>query len=186
MDEEKNIIEQTQADMELIPDEEAVLPDLRARIKKLKDDLSRCEAERREYLDGWQRAKADLINYKKDESKRFAETVQFVSVAAMQELLPVLDSFDMALAHAMAPETEKGILLIRSQLTDILKKQGLEEIIVADGEAFDPQKHESVGETESQHPAGAIAEIVQKGYAVAGRIIRPARVKLAREASDGK
>ena len=185
MDEEKNITEEhEQTDTEFIPDEEAAVPDAGRKIKKLKDDLSRSEKERLEYLDGWQRAKADLINYKKDEGKRFEEMAHFVSVGMMQELLPVLDSFDMAMAHAMAPETERGVLLIRAQLMDALKKRGMEEITATAGEAFDPARHESIGEIESDYPAGTVAETAQKGYAIADRIIRPTRVRLAKGRRD--
>ncbi len=182
MNDDQNITEEAdrEADMEVVADEEGGMPDLQVKIKKLKADLARSEHERKEYLDGWQRAKADLINYKKDEGKRFEEMAQFVSAGTMQELLPVLDSFDMAMAHGMAPDTEKGILLIRSQLTDVLKKKGIEEIAVSAGEAFNPSMHESMGEAESEHPAGTIAEVIQRGYALAGRVIRPARVRLSK------
>ena len=178
MRDEQNIIDEP--DIEVVADEEGSAPDLQAKIRKLKSELVRSEKERHEYLDGWQRAKADLINYKKDEGKRFEEMGQFVGMGLIQELLPVLDSFDMAMAHGMTPEIEKGILLIRSQLMDVLKKKGIEEIAVSPGDGFNPAMHESMGEAESDHAAGTVANIIQKGYMLAGRVIRPARVRLSK------
>lgn len=157
---------------------------------KKNDAFAQCEKERQEYLAGWQRAKADHINYRRDEAKRFEDMARFVTAGLIQDVLPVLDSFDLALpnfasqnlggSHGLPPEAERGILLIKSQLCDILKRRGLEEIKIQSGEGFDPEKHESVGEMESEHAAGTIAEEVQKGYYFQGKVLRPARVRLAK------
>lgn len=169
-------------EIEIVADEEeSNLPDLQKKIKKLKEDLKRCETERKEYLEGWQRAKADFINYRKDEQRRFAETVQFATAGLVSEILPVLDSFDLALNYNLPPETEKGVLLIRSQLADILKKRGLEEIPIKLGEELNPEKHESIGEIESNKPAGTVAEISQKGYLFRDRVLRPAKIRIAKQ-----
>lgn len=167
-------------ELELIPDEETTGPDFQAKIKKVKEELKKCETERKEYLDGWQRAKADHINYKKDEGKRFEDLAQFVTAGFIQDILPVLDSFDLALGHRLAPDVEKGVLLIKSQFEDVLKKRGLEQIKVLPGEEFNPEKHESIGEMESNQPAGTIAEEVQRGYTLRGRVLRPVRVRLSK------
>ncbi|MBI2053505.1 MAG: nucleotide exchange factor GrpE, partial [Candidatus Sungbacteria bacterium] len=106
-------------EVELIPDEEGAMPDLQAKIKKLKADLARSDKERKEYLDGWQRAKADGINYKKEEGRRLEDLIRFASVGMIEELLPVLDSFDLALAGSTDKGMERGIMLIRSQLEDV-------------------------------------------------------------------
>lgn len=167
-------------DMELIPDEEGGLPDLQKKIKKLKDDLKRCGAERKEYLEGWQRAKADHINYKNDEGRRFEDMARFVTAGLIQEILPGLDSFDLALSHGLPPDVEKGVLLIRAQFEDIMRKRGLEQISVAAGEEFNPEKHESIGEVESEILPGKIAEVVQRGYIFRERVLRPARVRISK------
>lgn len=143
-------------------------------------DLEKCEKEKKEYLEGWQRARADFLNYKKDEGKRLEDIARFIIVGLIQEILPALDSFDLALGHNLPPETEKGILLIRSQFEDILKRRGLEQIKVGGGEEFDPERHESIGEVGSELPAGSVAEVVQKGYLFREKVIRPARVRLAK------
>lgn len=143
------------------------------------DELAQCQKEKKEYLEGWQRAKADLLNYKKDEGKRFESFMEFAMASLVQEILPVLDSFDLSLGH-LTPEAEKGVLLIRYQLEDVLKKSGLEQIKIEIGEVLNPEKHEAVGETESEKPTGTIAEITQKGYLFRGRVLRPVRVKISK------
>ena len=150
------------------------------------DELSQCKAQAQEYLNGWQRAKADFVNYKNDEARRLEDTARFMTRSLMQDLLPLLDSFELALKHFGAEKTvgegeqEKGILLIRSQMMDILKKRGLEAIAVTIGEPFNPEKHEALGEMEADVPSGSIAEEIQKGYMLQGRVLRPARVRVAK------
>lgn len=182
MDEEteKNQDVDKNEDVEFIPDEEGIPQELAGKIKKLKEEVKRCEAERKEYLEGWQRAKADYINFKKDEGKRFEDMARFVTASIVEELLPVLDSFDLALAHGIPKEVERGIMLIRSQFEDVLRKRGIEEIHVKPGDVFDPAAHESIGEVEAEHPPGTIADVVQKGYRFRERIMRPARVRLSK------
>lgn len=167
-------------EVEFVPDEETTGPDLQKKLKKLKEGLQKCETERKEYLDGWQRAKADFINYRNDEGKRFEDMARFVTAGLIQEVLPILDSFDLAVGHGLTPEVEKGILLIRSQLQDILKKRGLEEIGVLAGDEFNPEKHEALGEVESDVEPGKVAEVVQRGYIFREKVLRPARVRLAK------
>lgn len=186
-----DMLQANEEDTQFVPDDDGALPDPAKKIEKLRDELAYSEKERREYLDGWQRAKADLINYKKDEGKRFEDLMRYASAGFVEDILPVLDGLDMALGsagtRASAPNTEKldeGVRIIRAQLADILKKRGAEEIAVNIGDAFNPAQHESIGEIESEHPTGSIAEVSQKGYALAGRIIRPARVKLAKGWGD--
>lgn len=132
--------------------------------------------EKNEYLDGWKRAKAELINYKKDEIKRFEEVLKFGQESLVTEMLAVLDSFDLALVS----EDGKGIRLIKQQLEDILKKYGLEKIKVEAGEIFNPAFHEAVSQVESDKPSGAIIEEIVRGYLLNGKVIRPARVVVAK------
>lgn len=148
-----------------------------------KDELTKCQKERDEYLDGWKRAKADLINYKKDETKRFENVVRFSNESLVRELINVLDSFDLALVALGAENDsrkEKGLYLIRQQLEDILKRVGLERIIVSVGQPFDPGLQEAIASIESDKPTGTVIEEVEKGYLLSGKLIRPARVKVAK------
>jgi len=132
-------------------------------------------------LNGWKRAKADLINYQKEEAKRFEEIVRFANAGMVKELITVLNSFELAVnILEKQGKAEKGIYMIKTQLEDVLKKSGVEKIIVEIGKPFDPSTQESVAEAESEQPAGTIIEEVEKGYLLHGRVLRPARVKLSK------
>ncbi len=152
-----------------------------SQAKPIHDELQDITKERDEYLNGWKRAKADLINYQKDESKRSEEILKYASLDTVKDLIPVLDSFDFALqALDKEGKAEKGMYMIRSQIEDILKRRGLERISVSPGDIFDTRIHEAVGEVSSSHPPGSIAEEVEKGYMLQGRVVRPVRVKLTK------
>jgi len=137
--------------------------------------------ERDEYLDGWQRARAELINFKKDESKRLEVFKNFSNEMIIRDLITVLDSFDLAIAALEKDgKVEKGIYLIKSQIEDALKNYGLGKIIVSVGQIFDPMVHEAVAEIESDGQSGTIIEEIERGYLLNGKLVRPARVKVAK------
>lgn len=137
------------------------------------------QAQCEEYLNGWKRAKADFINYQKDEARRFEEFAKFGNEALMKDVISILDSFD--LAESAHPD-DKGLRIIRTQLEDMLRKRGLEPIVTKTGEAFDPARHEALLAVESHEgvegPPNTIVEELEKGYILYGKIIRPARVKI--------
>lgn len=156
--------------------------------------LEQCRKERDEYLDGWKRAKADLINYKKEEAKRFETIVKFSNEALVKDLINVLDSFDLALAalesrtrndaEQTRTDAEKkvlrGMYLIRTQMEDILRKNGLEPVVVSVGQQFNPALQMAIASVESDKPSGTVVEEVERGYLLNGKLIRPARVKVAK------
>lgn len=146
----------------------------------LKEELEKLKKERDEYLAGWQRAKADFSNYQKDEAKREALMAQFAAGEIVKDALLVLDSFDLAIAnHAKENSETKRLRIIKDQFLSILKKWGLEEMKVAAGAKFDPNFHEAV-ETipSSEHQEGGIIEVLQAGYLLHGKVLRPAKVKV--------
>ncbi len=145
------------------------------------EKLAECEKQCTEYLAGWQRARADFSNYKKDEGKRFEEVMRFSSQDLLKELIGVLDSFDFGLAALeKAGPVEKGIYMIRSKLEDVLKQRGLERIPLKIGQPFDPLVAEAIVEIESDQPNGAIIEEIEPGYRLYDKIVRPARVKISK------
>ena len=169
-------------DIEVVPEAEAEPDDgaaPEAKLAKSREKLARCESERKEYLDGWQRAKAELINYKKDETKRFEELAKFATEGLIADILPALDAFDLALQHDMPKDVEKGITLIRLQLEDTLRRRGLEPI-PAIGQRFNPALHEAIGTVEGAGEGDTVAEELQRGWRLNGKVIRPARVKIAK------
>jgi len=153
-------------------------------IEELKKKLEECEKLKSEYLAGWQRARADLLNYKKDEIERIDELIKYADVGIILKILPILDNFEIV--EKNLPENLKndknikGILQIKTQLQDFFKNQGLEEIKTV-GERFDPNFHEIVEEVEKKDcQPGTVIEEIQKGYKINGRLLRPAKVKVAK------
>jgi molecular chaperone GrpE len=158
-----------------MPDEEIKKED------KLPDsELEKTKKERDEYLAGWQRAKADFLNYQKNEKTRLEEFLKFCEAGLIGDLLPVLDSFDLALAQIgeTSDPKFKGFFLIKSQMEEILKKRGLEPIKSL-GEKFNPELHEAVASVDDKiKESQTIVEETQKGYALNGRTLRAAKVKI--------
>jgi molecular chaperone GrpE len=151
-------------------------------IKKLEKKLEDCEKQKKEYLSGWQRERADFINYKKDEIERLGEITKYASTGIVLKLLPVLDNFDAAekkLSNKIKQSKDiKGLLQIKEQLQGFLKSQNIEKIESL-GKEFDPSLHEIVEMLERKKgKSGMIIEEIQKGYKVHGKILRPAKVKV--------
>ncbi|MEK9173334.1 MAG: nucleotide exchange factor GrpE [Patescibacteria group bacterium] len=147
----------------------------------LEERLAQAEREKNEYFSGWQRARADFINYKKDELKRLEEIAKYGLEDLVGELVTVMDNFDLGLAALeKSGPVEKGIYMIRSQIADILKKRGLEKIEVAVGDSFDPRTSEAIVEIETDKPSGLIVEIIEPGYRLNGKILRATRVKISK------
>lgn len=145
------------------------------------EKLAACEKQRDEYLAGWQRAKADFINYKKDEARRFEDIARFANEDLLEELIGVLDSFDLGLAALeKAGPVEKGVYMVRSKLESALKQRGLEKLQVKEGDKFDPSVAEAIAETESDQPAGTVLEVIEAGYKLHDKVLRPARVKVSK------
>ena len=157
--------------------------------KKINTDdlLKQLEESRKlqdEYLAGWQRQKADFLNYQKDTLKQTQEIVKYANEDLISDLLVVLDSFDISVNSLKIEgltETEKriiqGLELIKAQLEDVLRRKGL-KAIEALNQQFDPVFHEVVEEIEGNEKPGTIVEEVIKGYEFNGRIIRPSKVKI--------
>jgi len=135
-----------------------------------------------EYLDGWKRAKAELINYKNDELKRISEIVRFAGEDIARDMVEILDSFDLCIASLSAdnPSLAKGVYMIRTQLEDVLKRKGMERIIVSVGHQFDPGLHEAISTVQSDKPPGIVIEEIEKGYTWNGKLLRPARVVVSK------
>jgi len=148
---------------------------------ELEAKLAEAEKQRDEYLSGWQRAKADFINYKKEEMRHLEEVARYGSEDLIKDLISVLDNFDLGLRTLeKAGPVEKGIYLIRSQIEDILKKRGLEKVSVKPGDEFDPMIAEAMAEVPSTQPAGSIVEEIEPGYRLHDKILRPARVIISK------
>jgi len=161
--------------------------DNREENKGDESELERLRREREEYLDGWKRAQADFLNYKRGEQDRFGEFARFHQESFVRDLLQVLESFDRgAASFGDDDKAREGLERIRNQLLAILEKEGLEEIYVEPGSDFDPGRHEAIGEVEAGHPPGSIAEAVRTGYFLSGKVIVPAQVRLSKGQEETK
>jgi molecular chaperone GrpE len=148
---------------------------------ELETKLAEAEQRRDEYLAGWQRTKADFINYKKEEMKHLEDVARYGSEDLIKDLISVLDNFDLGLRTLeKAGPVERGIYLIRSQIEDILRKRGLEKVSVKAGDEFDPMIAEAMAEVPSDRPPGVIVEEVEPGYRLHQKILRPARVIISK------
>ncbi|MDO8436416.1 MAG: nucleotide exchange factor GrpE [bacterium] len=153
-------------------------------LDELKKALEEYQKQKDEYLAGWQRARADFLNYKKEEMERIEELLKYAGEVMLLKILPILDNFYLAMKNLpenlAKDENVKGVLQIQNQILDFLKSQGVKEI-KSTGEKFDPNFHEVVETAESQaQESGAIIEEIQKGYTINGRLLRPAKVKVIR------
>jgi molecular chaperone GrpE len=154
-------------------------------VREFKDKIEKLEKEREEYLNGWQRAKADFANYKKEERERFDEVFKYSGKEMMNELITVLDSFDLALAtlEKNGP-VEKGIYMIRAQFGDVLKRRGLEKIVCKPGDKFDPSVHEAIAEIDSELPAGSVVNEIEAGYRLFEKVLRATRVTVSKDKTN--
>lgn len=169
-------------DAEVSYDEDAVEEDAARKVAKLKEELKQCQTERREYLDGWQRLKADTLNSKRrqEEEREMSRTRE--TALLVEKLLPLADSFELALKSGGEDGAWRtGMERIRDQLSGILTSYGLTEI-AAEGEVFDPRKHEAVSEVpvEDESKDNVVTDVLQTGYALGERIVRPAKVVVGR------
>ena len=161
------------------------------KIKKLRDEIKALQTEKADYLASWQKERADFINYKKGEDERKKQTLDYAREGFVEELLPVLDGFDMAFSNKEAWEKldkgwRTGIEYIRGQFVKILEDNGIAEISPKEGETPDSNLHDFVDTVPTTDSAQdhTIANIMQKGYKIGTRVIRPARVKVYEYKND--
>lgn len=146
--------------------------------------IEELEKKNEQYLDKLQRLQADFENYQKRAAKEREECVQLAGARIAKELLGLVDNFDRALAN---PESDKaarkGLEMMRMQLMDILRREGISEIDTKC--KLDPFQHEVMSKVDDdEREDDEIVECLQKGYKMRGRVIRPARVVVCRKESN--
>lgn len=153
-----------------------------AHLKKIKDKLKDCEKERQEFLDSYQRLKADFVNQKKQFEADRNAFIQYAESGLINDLLPALSGFDAAMGNKEAWESAPsnwrvGIEYIHSLLIGALKKRNL-EILDPLGKVFDPSLAEAVDQREvaDKQQDNIVIAVVEKGYSLSGKVIKPARV----------
>jgi molecular chaperone GrpE len=141
------------------------------------DETEALRKERDELVDTLQRVQAEFENYRKRAARDQANLVARAHEHLVRELLPVLDDLERALEAAEAHEEatlEEGVALVARSFADVLRKEGLEEV-PTDGK-FDPHVHEALLTQPSSEDEGSVIEVLQKGYRLGDRVLRPARV----------
>jgi len=147
------------------------------------DSTSELKRERDEYHDRWLRKSAEFDNYRKRVERERREQADQAIVGLLQDLLAVVDDFDLALTVEAAPEAEgyrKGVELIHAKLHDFLRKRGVTPIETV-GADFDPNIHQAVmHEVSPEHREGEVIGELRKGYMLGDRLLRPAMVRVAK------
>jgi molecular chaperone GrpE len=191
-DEEGKIIEEGKSQVrpevskiaEPVPEVPAILPE--EEITLLRSELEQATAKANEYLDGWQRERAEFYNYKKRMDRELSQGGQNAIGNAIRRYLDIADDLERALKNKNRP-TEgngaiwaEGIDLIHRKLIGAFETDGVKPIDT-DGKFFDPNLHEAISHEDSpNHEGGQIIEVVQQGFTLGEKVLRPARVRVAR------
>jgi molecular chaperone GrpE len=163
-----------------VSDEEAAASELEADLAR----LSQTESERDEYLDTLRRVQAEFENYRKRVIKEQTALVDRATSGLVEQLLSVLDSFELALNNLDAAggddieSVRKGVELVYAELLGVLEKAGLSRI-EAEGKPFDPNVHEAVMQEDGDGEP-VVTDVLRTGYTLKGRVLRPAMVKVTR------
>jgi len=145
--------------------------------------MSKKYKKEQEYLENWKRERAAFLNYKKEEAERVGEFVKFANQELILKILPILDNIYIAEKKLPGELKEnlwvQGFLKIKTQILDFLENQEVKEIKCL-GEKFDPNFQEALEKVEAEgKKEGIIIEEIKKGYLLRGKVIRPAKVKIA-------
>jgi molecular chaperone GrpE len=162
---------------------------LKAEVTVLQAKLSEKEKEAGTHYDKFLREKAELENFKRRTQREKAEALRFANETLIRDLLSVVDNLERAVEHAQGggdgqPLVE-GVKLVLRTFLDVLEKHGVSQV-EAQGEAFDPTRHEALAQVESSaYPPNTVVEEHHKGYFLHDRLLRPALVTVAKPPAEG-
>lgn len=166
---------------EFVPEDEA--ESTPAALKKLREKLKKAVEEKQEYLEGWQRSRADFANFKREEAALLEDKENRLRADMAEAIIPALDSFEMAFRtkwyETASPEWKGGVMSVYRELVRSLERFKI-KLYTPLGETFDPSKHEAVREVpvEKAEEDQQIVSVERSGYAVGERVIRPAQVSI--------
>jgi molecular chaperone GrpE len=157
-------------------------------LEALQAELEQAQVQAAEYLDGWQRARAEFANYKKRVEAEREELRRTSTEALLLKLLPVVDDFERAFQALPEDSTDEtwvdGFKMILRKLQGVLESQDVAPI-EAEGQPFDPLWHQAVMQEETdEHPDGCVIEEMQRGYRLGERVLRPSMVKVASNTNE--
>ena len=179
-DDDAYVIEDTEGSVEEIEREMRETAEEAASDAPPADSAATATVPQDDYKNRYLRAVADFDNFRKRTEREKADFSRYATASVLRDMLPVLDNFDRALDHAeQGDDFHKGVLLIYKQLFDVLQRHGLKPIDESDV-PFDPNIHEAVVRDEDPSvPTQTVVAILQKGYFLHDRLLRPALVKVA-------
>ena len=163
---------------------EVVSPSKEELLNSLEQELTQAQAKADEYLDGWQRARAEFANYKKRVERDQVLASQNATANAIKRYLEILDDLERALRNrpqeGEGMQWASGVELIYRKFMNIIESEGV-KVMDVNGQFFDPNLHEAISQEDSpDHESGQIIGVVQQGYILGDRVLRPARVRVAR------
>jgi len=148
------------------------------------DEVTALRAERDQLYERLARATAEFQNIRKRNEQELEQRIQYANSTLIKSLLPVIDNFERALsvdpAKADATTLLKGMQIVHDQWLNVLKQQHVEEIAPVPGTPFDPNQHQALMQQDSQYEVPTVVQLLQKGYALHGRTLRPAQVAVSR------
>lgn len=180
VNDEKPTPDQTSTDGGLLIEVEP--PD---RVVQLEAALAEAQKDKKETWDKFVRVSADLENYRRRAKRDLDDAKAEARTRVLKEMLPVIDNLERALAHTEGGESSvlEGVKLVLRQFTHALEKCEVTPV-EAEGKPFDPNLHEAIGQQESDQPPGTVVSVLQKGYRLSDRLLRPALVVVARARQD--
>ena len=167
------------------------LPEEADEVTLLRERLAEAQSQAQEYLDGWQRARAEFVNYRRREEQRRQALEQEIPARVVSKFPPVLDDMDRAF-QAIPEEARdsawvEGLAMVKRKFHAVLEKEGLSLMEVKPGDRFDPNYHEAVThEPSDEFDAGQIVEVVQQGYMLNDSVLRPALVRVSSGKEEGE
>lgn len=188
---EEQEVQQTEAELvgednEELTEEEALFEteDLSDEDELLSSELEEWQSKANEYLDGWQRSRAEFANYKKRVEREQAQVSQRATANVIKHFLEVMDDLELALKNrpqeGEGASWADGVELVYRKFSSILETEGVTPI-ETDGQYFDPTLHEAItNEDNPDFESGQIIEVLKRGYFIGDRVLRPATVRVAR------
>lgn len=182
-EETKSVANENEAQAETMPDQtgDAAEP---VREAAQEDEIAKVKQQAQEYLDGWQRERAEFANYRKRIENQMKDSYQNASLDLLKKFLPIIDDFERAMASAPHDLTDQswlnGVTLIHRKFQKILDDYGVEAVDPV-GQPFDPNHHEAIGADDTADgKSGHVTQTLQKGYIYGDQVLRPAMVRVAR------
>ena len=187
---EEQEVQQTEAELvgedneELIEEALFETEDLSDEDELLSSELEEWQSKANEYLDGWQRSRAEFANYKKRVEREQAQVSQRATANVIKHFLEVMDDLELALKNrpqeGEGASWADGVELVYRKFSSILETEGVTPI-ETDGQYFDPTLHEAItNEDNPDFESGQIIEVLKRGYFIGDRVLRPATVRVAR------